>query len=82
MLRVRLSEIENKKIDSADFAICTAHTEKARKQAPENKSMMTSYGTSFFLLILDEELPPHPSRKPELWKERLTRTDEIQQLFL
>ena len=73
-----MSEVENKKNDSADFAICTANTEKARKQAPENKSVMTSYGTSFFLQTLDEELAP----KAELLKERLTRTDEIKQLFL
>ena len=72
MLRERLSEVENKKIDSADFAICTANTEKARKQAPENKSMMTSYGTSCFLQTLDEELAPQPSRKEKLWKERLS----------
>ena len=82
MLRERLSEVEKKKIDSADFAICTATTEKARKQALENKSMMTSYGTSCFLQILDEEPAPQPNRKEELRKQRLARANEKKQLFL
>ena len=30
-----LRKVENKKIDSADFAICTANIEKARKQVLE-----------------------------------------------
>lgn len=82
MLRQRLSEVEKKKIDSANFAICTATTEKARKQALENKSMMISYGTSCYLQILDEEPAPQPSRKEELRKKRLARADEKKQMFL
>ena len=65
-LRASLSEIEQNKLYSADFAICTATTVKARKQALEKKSMISSYGTSCFLQILDEEPAPEISRKEEM----------------
>ena len=81
MLRENLSEIE-KKIDSANFAICTATTEKARMQALEKKSVMTSYGTSCFLQILDEEPAPQASRKEEMRKERVARAEEKKRLYL
>ena len=81
-LRESLSEIEQKKLDSADFAICTATTVKARKQALEMKSMISSYGTSCFLQILDEEPAPEISRKEEMRKERLARAEEQKQLFM
>ena len=59
-LRENLSEIFCK-LYSADFAVCTATTETARKQAVEKKSMISSYGTSCFLQILDEEPTPEIS---------------------
>ena len=69
------------KLESADFAICTATTEKARKQALKKKSMMTSYGTSCLQQILDEKPTPQASRKKEMQKERVTREEEKKQLF-
>jgi len=81
-LRENLLQIEKNKLDSADFANCTAATEKARKQALENKSMISSYGTSCFLQILDEEPAPEISRKEELRKERLAKAEKQKQLFM
>ncbi|XP_065884579.1 uncharacterized protein [Dysidea avara] len=81
-LRESLSEIEQNKLYSADFAICTATTVKERKQALEKKSMISSYGTSCFLQILDEEPAPEISRKEEMRKERLARAEEQKQFFM
>ena len=73
-LRESLSEIEQNKLYLADFAICTPTTVKARKQALEKKSMISSYGTSCFLQILDEEPAPEISRRG--------RAGEQKQLFM
>lgn len=70
-LREILSEIKKSKLYSADIAVCTATTEKARKQEIEKKSMIFSCGTSCFLQILDEEPTPEISRKEQLRKKRL-----------
>ena len=81
-LRESLSEIEKSKLNLADFAICTATTEKARKQALEKKSMISGYGTSCFLQILDEEPAPEISREEQIRKERLAKAEEQKQLFM
>ena len=62
------------KIDAAEFFICTATVEKDRKQAFE-KSMLTSYGTSCFIQILDDELAPLDNRKEEIREERIARAE-------
>ena len=71
MLRESLCIIEKNKINAADFFICTATVDKDRKQALEKKSMLTSYGTSCFVQILDDELAPLENRKEEMRKERI-----------
>ena len=37
--------------------------------------MLTSYGTSCFVQILDDELAPLENQKEEMWKERIARAD-------
>ena len=44
--------------------------------------MISSYGTSCFLQILDEEPAPEISRKEQLRKERLARAENQKQLFM
>ena len=44
--------------------------------------MISSYGTSCFLQILNEEPAPEISRKEEMRKERLARAEEQKQLFM
>lgn len=75
LLRESLCIIEKNKIDAADFFICTATTDRERKQALEKKSMLTSYGTSCFVQILDDELAPLENRKEEMRKERIARAE-------
>ena len=83
MLRESLFVVEKNKIDAADFTICTATTEREGKQTIKQKSMMTSYGTSCFLQLLDEESAPLENRKEEMWKDRIARTLEMKkQLFM
>ena len=53
------------------FFICTATVDRDRKQALEKKSMLTSYGISRFVQILDEELTPLENQKEEMRKERI-----------
>jgi len=62
-------------IDAADFFICTATVERDRKQAFEKKSMLTSYGTSCFIQILDDELAPLNDRKEEIREEKIARAE-------
>ena len=74
-LQKSLCIIEKNKIDAADFFICTATVEKDRKQAFEKKSMLTSYGTSCFIQILDDELAPLDNQKEENREERIARAE-------
>jgi len=70
-LRESLFEIEKSKLYLVDFAICT--TEKGRKQALEKKSIISSYGTSCFLQILDEEPASEISIKEQIRKRDLPK---------
>jgi len=63
--------IEKKLIDEAESNLWTATTEKARKVANEKKCMLSGYGTSCFLQILDEEPAPSENKQEELRKLRI-----------
>ena len=80
-LRESLVIIEKKRMDEAEFDMCTATTEKTRKVAHEKKCMLSSYGTSCFLQILDEEPAPSENRQEELRKLRIERAKKKQQLY-
>ena len=56
-MKNRLSLLEQKKINAADEALSSAITPIEKKKASQTKSMLTRYGTSCFLQLLDEEAP-------------------------
>ena len=74
-LRESLCIIKQNKIDAAYFAVSTASSEREREQALAKVSMMTSYGTSCFLQILDDDPAPMDNRKDEMRKERIARAE-------
>ena len=81
-LRESLCIIKQNKIDAANFAVGTASTEREREQALAKVSMMTSYGTSCFLQILDDDPAPLDDRKDEMRKERIARAEMKKKLFM
>ena len=81
-LRESLCIIKQNKIAAAYFAISTARTEREREQALAKVSMMTSYGTSCFLQILDDDPAPLDDRKDEMRKERIAREEIKKKLFM
>ena len=81
-LKESLYIIEHNKINDANFAISTASTEREREKALAKVSMMTNYGTSCFLQILDDDPAPLDNRKDEIWKERIARAETKKKLFM
>ena len=81
-LRESLCIIKQNKIDAANFAVSTASTEREREQALAKVSMMSSYGTSCFLQILDDDPAPLDDRKDEMRKERIARAEMKKKLFM
>ena len=81
-LRESLCIIEQNKIIAANFAINTASTEREREQALAKESMMTNYGTSCFLQILDDDPVPLDNRKDKMRKERIAWAELKKQLFM
>ena len=65
-------------MDKAEFDICTATIEKTRKVIHGKKYMLSSYGTSCFLQILDEESDPSENRQEELRKLRIEKAKRKQ----
>ena len=78
----RLQTIQQQKIDAANNAISTAATISEIKKAFQVKAMLSRYGTSGYLQLLDNEPAPLESREEKLRKERLTRAAEKKQQFL
>ena len=81
-LKESLYIIEHNKINDANFAISTASTKREREKAPAKVSMMTNYGTSCFLQILDDDPAPLDNRKDEIWKERIAQAETKKKLFM
>jgi len=81
-LRESLAMIKKKRMSRAELNVFTASSDIERKKAHEKKCMLTSYGTSCFLPILDEEASPNVSRVEKLRQERIARAQKKQQVFL
>lgn len=81
-LRESLCIIKQNKIDAAKLAVSTASTEREREQALAKVSMMTSYSTSCFLQILDDDPAPPNDRKDEMREERIARAEMKKKLFM
>ena len=78
----RLHTIQQQKVDTANNAISTATTVSEIKKAFQVKTMLSRYGTSGYLQLLDNEPAPLESREEKLRKERLSRAAEKKQQFL
>ena len=72
-LQERLSVIEESKIAATDHVILGARTPGEKKKASEAKSLLTKYGSSCFLQILDNEPAPSQNHLEEIKEERLVR---------
>ena len=85
-MRNRLSLLEQDKISAADEALSSAITPIEKKKASQTKSMLTRYGTSCFLQLLDEEAPSVIENRIETMKmkrqERLERAAAQRKKFL
>ena len=81
-MRESLCNIKQNKIDAAYFAVSTASTEREREQALAKVSMMSSYSTSCFLQILDDDPAPLDDRKDEMRKERIACAEMKKKLFM
>ena len=77
-----LHTIQQQKVDAANNAISTATTVSEIKKAFQVKAMLSRYGTSGYLQLLDNEPAPLESREEKLRKERLSRAAEKKQQFL
>ena len=62
--------------DKVDTAIFTATTVSEIKKAFQAKAMLSRYGTSGYLHLLDNELAPLQSREERLKKETVMRCRE------
>ena len=83
-LRERLFVIEDEKVQSAEKALRSAGTLSELKKAAQTKSLISMYGTSGYLQMLDDEPAPLESREDFLRKEkeeRLSRAAEKKHQF-
>ena len=81
-LMEHLHTIQQQKVDAANNAISTATTVSKIKKAFQVKAMLSRYGTSGYLQLLDNEPAPLESREEKLRKERLSRAAEKKKQFL
>ena len=85
-LHNRLAVLEQCKMNAADKAVLLATTESEKKKASQTKAMLTRYGTSCFLQLLDEDAPPAVENRIEVMKrerqERLDRTAAKKKKYL
>jgi len=76
-LHKRLAVLEQCKITAADEAVSLAVTQSENKKATQTKAMLAKYGTSCFLQLLDEDVPPAVENRIEVMQserqERLER---------
>ena len=85
-MRNRLSVLEQDKINAADEELSSALTSSEKKKASQTKSMLTRYGTSCFLQLLDEEASSVTENRIEAMKmkrqERLERAATQRKKYL
>ena len=78
--------LEQCKITAADEAVSLASTQSEKKKASQTKAMLTRYGTSCFLQLLDEDVPPAVENRIEVMQserqERLERAVAKKKKFL
>jgi len=70
-LRQRLSLLEQCKIEVADNALLCANSEAEKKKARQAKALLSQYGTSCFLQLLDDDAPQAENRVEKQKTERL-----------
>jgi len=79
-LRKQLLNIDQARKETAALAVASASTDAQRKKAIKEQTTIMSYGTSCFLLLLDDEpAPPSVNRTLLTRDERLARA-EVQKL--
>ena len=72
-LRRHLALLEQHKIETMDKAVLSATNEAEKKKANQTRSLISRYGTSCFLQLLDDEASPAENRLEMLKMERLER---------
>ena len=77
-----LHTIQQQKLDAANNAISRATTISQIRKAFQVKAMLSTYGTSGYLQLFDNEPAPLESREEKLRKERLRHVFEKKQQFL
>ena len=72
-LRKRLLDIDQAKKEAAVHAVYSATNDVEKKKAIEAQTMITRYGTSCFLQLLDDEPAPFEDRIQKAREERISR---------
>jgi len=81
-LRKQLLNIDQARKETSALAVASATTDAQRKKSNREQTTIMSYGTSRFLLLLDDEpAPPSVNRTLLTRNERLARA-EVQKLKL
>lgn len=80
-LHERLSTVEQNKIMTINTAICEAETSKEKKKAIQAKLLLTKYGSSCFMQLLDNEPSPKETHLDEIKTERLARAAAAKKIF-
>ena len=81
-LRRCLALLEQNKIEAMDKAVLSATSEAEKKKANQTRSLISRYGTSCFLQLLDDEASPAENRLEKLKMERLERAAAKKKKFL
>ena len=69
------------KINAAIFAISTASTEREREKSLAKVLIMTNYGTSCFVQIVDDDAAPLANRKDKMQKQKSTSRNEKEVIY-
>ena len=80
-LHERLSTVEQNKIMTINTAIYEAETSKEKEKAMQGKLLLTKYGSSCFMQLLDKEPSPKETHLEEIKTERLARATAAKKIF-
>lgn len=81
-LHERLSTVEQNKIMTINTAIYEAATSKEKKKAIQAKLLLTKYGSSCFMQLLDNKPSRKETRLDEIKTERLAQAAAAKKVFL
>ena len=80
-LRSRLLAIDQKKKEAAVHAVASATNVAETKKAIEAQTMLSRYGTSCFLQLLDDEPAPSEDRLQRAREERISKAKAMKSKF-